>query len=171
MGFPIQRSQDQGLVASSPEHIAGSHVFHRLSTPRHPPHALNSLITSTQDRSSLPPDAQRHRTAQTVGAVVDVTRRATIYSTATRRRLRGICRTAVSGRRAGQLLKSSCLGVHLRATTWHIHLSKTTTPLGLHPPESPAQSGSLGRPIRPPDPHSRANFEGKVIRVVPSRAS
>ena len=52
-GFPIQRSQDQRLVANSPEHIAGSHVFHRLSTPRHSPCALHSLITSTYGRRHL----------------------------------------------------------------------------------------------------------------------
>lgn len=51
VGFPIQRSQDHSLVTSSPELIAGSHVFHRLLTPRHPPHALNSLITPTSNRS------------------------------------------------------------------------------------------------------------------------
>ena len=52
-GFPIQKSTDRSLVASSPWHIAGSHVFHRLLTPRHPPHALSSLITSTSNRSSM----------------------------------------------------------------------------------------------------------------------
>ena len=51
VGFPIQTSQDQSLVASSPGLIAGSHVFHRLSTPRHPPYALSSLVTPTCDRS------------------------------------------------------------------------------------------------------------------------
>ena len=51
VGFPIQKSQDQSLFASSPEHIAGYHVFHRLLTPRHPPHTLSSLIVPTYDRS------------------------------------------------------------------------------------------------------------------------
>ena len=49
-GFPIQTSQDQRLVANSPGLIAGSNVFHRLLTPSHPPHTLNSLITPTCDR-------------------------------------------------------------------------------------------------------------------------
>jgi hypothetical protein len=53
VGFPIQKSQDQSLVTNSPGLIAGSHVFHRLLTPRHPPHALSSLITPTYDRSSF----------------------------------------------------------------------------------------------------------------------
>jgi hypothetical protein len=30
VGFPIQKSPDQSLVADSPELIAGSNVFHRL---------------------------------------------------------------------------------------------------------------------------------------------
>ena len=50
-GFPIRRSQDRSLVTSSPGLIAGSHVLHRLLTPRHPPHALSSLITPTNNRT------------------------------------------------------------------------------------------------------------------------
>ena len=50
MGCPIQKSQDHSLVAGSPELIAGSRVFHRLLTPRHPPYALSNLITPTSDR-------------------------------------------------------------------------------------------------------------------------
>ena len=53
-GFPIRRSQDQTLVSSSLGLIAGIHVLHRLSTPRHPPHALVRLITPTSDRPSRP---------------------------------------------------------------------------------------------------------------------
>ena len=43
VGFPIQKSPDQSLFASSPKLIAGFHVFRRLSLPRHPPHALIHL--------------------------------------------------------------------------------------------------------------------------------
>ena len=50
MGFPIQRSPGHSLVADSPEHIAGSHVFHRLSMPRHPPYTLSNLITFIDHR-------------------------------------------------------------------------------------------------------------------------
>ena len=50
MGFPIRRSQDHSLVASFPGLFAGSNVLHRLLTPSHPPHALPSLITPTDDR-------------------------------------------------------------------------------------------------------------------------
>ena len=32
------------LFSSNPWLIAGNHVLHRLSVPRHPPHALNSLV-------------------------------------------------------------------------------------------------------------------------------
>ena len=49
-GFPIQKSQDQCSVTNSPGLIAGSHVFHRLSTPRHPPYALIDLVTPTRTR-------------------------------------------------------------------------------------------------------------------------
>ena len=45
-GFPIQKSPDQSLFSSSPKLIAAYHVFHRLLTPRHPPFALNSLVTT-----------------------------------------------------------------------------------------------------------------------------
>ena len=42
-GFPIRKSQDHRSFTSSPGLIAGSHVLHRLSTPRHPPCALWQL--------------------------------------------------------------------------------------------------------------------------------
>ena len=41
-GFPIRRSTGS-LLSSKPWLIAGSYVLHRLSVPRHPPHALTSL--------------------------------------------------------------------------------------------------------------------------------
>ncbi len=43
VGFPIRKSPDQSLFASSPRLIAGYHVLRRLSSPRHPPHALSHL--------------------------------------------------------------------------------------------------------------------------------
>ena len=49
-GFPIQKSPDQHLFASSPELIAGYHVFRRLSMPRHPPYTLSSLTTFIDHR-------------------------------------------------------------------------------------------------------------------------
>ena len=52
-GFPIQKSQDRSLFASSPGLFAGYHVFHRLLTPRHPPCALSSLIIPTCDRPDI----------------------------------------------------------------------------------------------------------------------
>ena len=42
-GFPIRRSSDHCLITGFPKLIAGFHVLHRLSTPRHPPLALISL--------------------------------------------------------------------------------------------------------------------------------
>ena len=46
VGFPIRKSPDQSLFASSPKLIAGYHVLRRLSSPRHPPHALSHLTLS-----------------------------------------------------------------------------------------------------------------------------
>jgi hypothetical protein len=43
LGYPIRKPPDQRSVANSPGHIAGSHVLHRLSMPRHPPCALTNL--------------------------------------------------------------------------------------------------------------------------------
>jgi hypothetical protein len=44
-GFPIRTSTDQSLVGGSPWLIAATHVLRRLLEPRHPPHALSSLVT------------------------------------------------------------------------------------------------------------------------------
>ena len=44
-GFPIRISTDQSLVGSSPWLFAATHVLRRLLEPRHPPHALSSLVT------------------------------------------------------------------------------------------------------------------------------
>jgi hypothetical protein len=41
--FHIRKSPDQRLFTSFPELIAGFHVLHRLSIPRHPPYTLKSL--------------------------------------------------------------------------------------------------------------------------------
>ena len=49
-GCPIRRSQDHSSVTSFPGLFAGSHVLHRLSTPRHPPSALGDLVTPTRPR-------------------------------------------------------------------------------------------------------------------------
>ena len=48
--FLIRRSPDRRLFASFPEHIAGYHVLHRLSMPRHPPYTLSSLTTFIDHR-------------------------------------------------------------------------------------------------------------------------
>ena len=46
MGFPILTFPDQCSVGNSPELFAATHVLLRLLAPRHPPHALSSLLTS-----------------------------------------------------------------------------------------------------------------------------
>ena len=43
-GFPIRTSPDQRSVGNYPELFAATHVLLRLSAPRHPPHALSSLL-------------------------------------------------------------------------------------------------------------------------------
>ena len=57
VGFPIRTSPDQHLVGSFPELFAATRVLLRLSAPRHPPHALSSLLTSF----SRPPRRARAR--------------------------------------------------------------------------------------------------------------
>ena len=52
LGFPIQKSTDQSLFASSLWLIAGYNVFRRLLMPIHPPYALSSLIIPTKNRGS-----------------------------------------------------------------------------------------------------------------------
>ncbi len=44
LGFPIRTSPDQCLVGNSPRLFAATHVLHRLQQPRHPSHALSSLV-------------------------------------------------------------------------------------------------------------------------------
>src|SRR5687767_2328020 len=45
LGFPIRTSPAQRSVGNSPELFAATHVLLRLLAPRHPPHALSSLLT------------------------------------------------------------------------------------------------------------------------------
>ena len=51
--FRIQKSPDQCLIASFPEHIAGFRVFLRLSMPRHPPYTLKNLTTFIDHRQGI----------------------------------------------------------------------------------------------------------------------
>jgi hypothetical protein len=53
VGFPIRTSTDQSLVGGSPWLIAATHVLRRLLEPRHPPHALSSLVTLNSGLPSL----------------------------------------------------------------------------------------------------------------------
>jgi hypothetical protein len=48
--FHIRKSPDQRLFTSFPELIAGFHVLHRLSIPRHPPYTLKSLTIFIEHR-------------------------------------------------------------------------------------------------------------------------
>ncbi len=50
LSFLIRKSPDRRSFASFPEHIAGYHVLHRLSMPRHPPYTLSSLTTFIDHR-------------------------------------------------------------------------------------------------------------------------
>src|SRR5215217_8849007 len=55
LGFPIRTSSDQRLVGNSPTLFAATHVLHRLLAPRHPPHALSSLLTQISRTPPPPP--------------------------------------------------------------------------------------------------------------------
>ena len=50
-GFPIRTPPDQSLFNGSPRLFAVYRVLHRLSLPRHPPYALNSLTIKNQIKS------------------------------------------------------------------------------------------------------------------------
>ena len=47
VGFPHSEISGSTLICSYPKLIAACHVLHRLSTPRHPPTTLTSLIRRT----------------------------------------------------------------------------------------------------------------------------
>ena len=49
-GFPHSEISGSTLARSYPELIAVCHVLHRLSVPRHPPHALSSLTENIPHR-------------------------------------------------------------------------------------------------------------------------
>src|SRR5215213_3137179 len=72
VGFPIRTSPGQRSVGISPEHFAATHVLHRLLAPRHPPHALSSLLTSifleleTIDRGPGPCSSRQTRELRTL---------------------------------------------------------------------------------------------------------
>jgi hypothetical protein len=55
LGFPIRTPSDQRLVGNSPTLFAATHVLHRLLAPRHPPHALSSLLTQISRPPPPPP--------------------------------------------------------------------------------------------------------------------
>ncbi len=58
-GFPIRTSADQSLVSGSPRLFAATHVLLRLLEPRHPPHALSSLVTLDSSLPSSRSDGNR----------------------------------------------------------------------------------------------------------------
>ena len=99
VGFPIRISQDRSLFASSPGLIAGYHVLHRLSTPRHSPYALSSFITPT---SARPTDASP-ATASRSGSGT----RGGNETGATRRPLHGGRRPGFDGRRSRRSIRAS----------------------------------------------------------------
>ena len=62
-GFPHSEISGSTLARSYPKLIAVCHVLHRLSVPRHPPHALSSLtenIPHTQLRQTILVSLTRH---------------------------------------------------------------------------------------------------------------
>ena len=69
LGFPIRTFPDQCSVGNSPELFAATHVLHRLSAPRHPSHALSSLLSfisltaNCVSRRSSPREEETHTPA------------------------------------------------------------------------------------------------------------
>ena len=61
LGFPIRTSPAQRSVGNSPELFAATHVLHRLLAPRHPPHALSSLLTLIPRKPASRRDCQNSR--------------------------------------------------------------------------------------------------------------
>ncbi len=57
-GFPIRTSPAQRSVGNSPELFAATHVLLRLLAPRHPPHALSSLLTLISRRPASRRDSK-----------------------------------------------------------------------------------------------------------------
>jgi hypothetical protein len=51
-GFPIRASSSHSLLSGSLRLFAASHALHRISAPRHPPHALSSLPTPYSCRAT-----------------------------------------------------------------------------------------------------------------------
>jgi hypothetical protein len=64
------------LFASFPELIAGYHVLHRLSMPRHPPYTLSSLTTFIDHRHNgrVTTVAAEHNTAPSARSITDLVR-------------------------------------------------------------------------------------------------
>ena len=112
-GFPIQKSTDQSLFASSLWLIAGYNVFHRLSMPRHPPYALSSFITPTCNRRTGGVSVSR------VGTITNDPAKALLHTS-------GGMRFAMSV--AGQAPQNACTRCYYNSATpkTSIHLSKNT---------------------------------------------
>jgi hypothetical protein len=70
LSFLIRKSPDRRLFASFPELIAGYHVLHRLSMPRHPPYTLSSLTTFIDHRHLNLRSQMRDRKSQIPPGVV-----------------------------------------------------------------------------------------------------
>ncbi len=64
LGYPIRKSPDQRLLATSPRLIAGCYVLHRRSMPRHPPSALKLRLTTRTNWLRMVPtkECERHGT-------------------------------------------------------------------------------------------------------------
>ncbi len=75
-GFPHSDILGSQLASNSPRLFAGSHVFHRLLTPRHPPYALGGLfmLTGRRRRSLFPALLRPHPTITPPGCNVCVFR-------------------------------------------------------------------------------------------------
>ncbi len=96
-GCPIRKSQDHRSITNFPGLIAGFHVLHRLSTPRHPPYALVRLGHADPTPANGPSPATPNRHTSNAFDLVSVARHSIHDLSKSRLRARLSARTQPKG--------------------------------------------------------------------------
>lgn len=149
------------MFASFPEHIAGYHVFRRLSMPRHPPYTLSSLTTFIDHRL---PAGRAAAISSTAREKIDnvppemplhFRYRQKRYST-TSVRNRPCLHPSPDGKTKKHWTEVAEVYFAINLEP-HIHFSKSLLP-GKIPDKNPAERGSVRPELsRRTDPNSTAN--------------